>query len=290
MKKLLVILTIVLCAKDVKAQLQNMDFEQWEDNNGVTLPSSWIIGDNMGQFGISRDSLPQQGDYAMTLSRWYWYDYDDAVQQSAINFKPKKLSGYYKYTDNWLEAQDGDEPYADTAHVYVFATKWNAQTQLRDTLGRGHIKMFGTDFWTEFNCPLYYTGTDEPDSVTIRLTPTERNADGTMGLCSTQGFGWCSYFTVDNLMLTPLTTDINDAQVAVYSLYPNPANNRLFIATTPGNEVTGYTLCNAMGQVVAAQNQYTAADGIDLSALSVGVYYITLNSKGKLSTQKIIKQ
>jgi Secretion system C-terminal sorting domain len=289
MKKLLVILTVVLSAAGAKAQFQNMDFEQWEINSGVPHPSYWNIAQQMGQFGIACDTLESNGGYAMTLSRWYWYGFDDAVQTVAANVKPATLNGIYKYTDNILQL--GNDTMPDSAHVYIFAKKWNVALQQNDTIGRGHILLSAKNNWAPFSCPVYYTSNDTPDSLTIRLAPTGYNFEGSNGLCADiNGSGYCSFFTVDNLTLSTLSTSVDNEPAPVYNLYPNPASDRLFIATTPGNTVNGYSLCNAIGQVVSAQNQYTPGDGIDISALSPGVYFITLNSKGKLSTQKIIKQ
>ncbi|UPT68358.1 MAG: T9SS type A sorting domain-containing protein [Sphingobacteriales bacterium JAD_PAG50586_3] len=287
MKKKLILAAFTLLSIVSNAQQLNMDFESWDETNPETpLPDNWVVANGMGQFGIFRDSVPQQGNYAMTLSRWYYYTFDDAVQQSAVNFKPATLSGYYKYTDNLIE--QGGEPYSDTAHVYVFATKWNTQTQQRDTLGSGHLKMFGTDFWTEFNCPVYYTSSDMPDSVIIRLAPTERD-NGNMGLCSMKTSGWCSYFTVDNLSLTENTTGISNAPADQFMLYPNPAADKVFIATT-GNKTLRYSLTNAVGKTIVQQTPYTTGDAIDIEGLPAGMYFLTINNNGMLSTLKIVKQ
>lgn len=288
MKKQLLIIALLITSVATNAQLANMDFENWSPSGDfVAHPDNWVINEGVGQFGIFRDLQPQQGNYAMTLSRWYYYTFDDAVQHSAVSFKPAELSGFYRYTDNWIQL--GEEPYRDTAHVYVYATKWNNQTQQRDTLGTGHLNINAADQWTSFVCPVYYIGGEMPDSVTIRLAPTERNLNG-MGLCANQSTGWCSYFTVDNLSLSPIVTDIDDKPADRFKLYPNPAANELFLSTTGNIQTYGYFIYDATGKMVTSGNLGNQDRRIDISGLPGGLYTINLFECYQMTTLKFIKQ
>ena len=242
----------------------------------------------MGIFGIYRDSVPQNGNYAMTLSRWYYYTFDDAVQTAAATIKPLELKGFYRYTENDVQ-YNGEDLVQDTAHVYVFAKKWNAASQQNDTIGRGHILLTKADFWTAFTCPVYYVSNDMPDSVTIRLAPTERYLGQSMGLCPNTSDGWCSYFTVDNLSLSE-TVGINDTKTAQFSIFPNPANDRVYIATASQTQAIQYTIVDATGRTIKSQTSYIAGEAIDISTLQSGIYFLVVNSNGITSAQKIIKQ
>lgn len=289
MKKQLLIIALLITSVATNAQLANMDFENWSPSGDfVAHPDNWVINEGVGQFGIFRDLQPQQGNYAMTLSRWYYYTFDDAVQHSAVSFKPAELSGFYRYTDNWIQL--GEEPYRDTAHVYVYATKWNNQTQQRDTLGTGHLNINAADQWTSFVCPVYYTDGEMPDSVTIRLAPTERNLDGGTGLCANKSSGWCSYFTVDNLSLSPIVTDIDDKPAERFKLYPNPATNELFLSTTGNIQTYGYFIYDATGKMVTSGNLGDQDRRIDISGLPGGLYTINLFECYQMTTLKFIKQ
>lgn len=287
MKKQL-ILFLALCAIGAKAQFVNTDFEDWtKGNDSIYRPNNWIINNSMGNFGIFRDNDAQNGNYAMTLSRWYYYTYDDAVQTAATATKPLALKGFFRYTDN--DIFFSETAAKDTAHVYVYAKKWNAATQQNDTIGKGHAKLSEAANWTAFSCPIYYVNNQMPDSITIRLAPTENNINSVAGLCNSNGNGWCSYFTVDNLNLSE-TVGITPVEAPAFSLYPNPANDKVFIAAAIQNNIVQYTLVDATGKTIMADNNYNLGKEIDLSGLSTGLYILRIDSNGKASTHKIIKQ
>lgn len=289
MKKQILIGLILLVGMNAKAQLQNLNFENWQTTNSVEKPNNWVIKQGTGQFGIFKDADAQNGNYAIMLSRWYWYTYDDAVQTAAATIKPIELSGYYKYTDTKIVLSNGDT-IQDTARVQVFAKKWNAALQQNDTIGRGFTVLKAADNWTALICPIYYTSNEIPDSITIRLSPTENNLSG-MGLCaSNNNNGTCSYFSVDNLKLSETATGINDTKAATFALFPNPATDRLYIGTTSNTATFNYTIVDVMGKMVSAQNNHAAAMPVDIAALSKGVYFLTIQAGSHMATQKIIKQ
>jgi len=70
-------------------------------------------------------------------------------------------------------------------------------------------------------------------------------------------------------------------------LYPNPVNETLQInSTTP---VTDYSIISAQGSIV--QEGKLSGNTIDVSRLSVGLYFVTLRlENGKETMQKIIKK
>lgn len=282
------VLFMALCVISAKAQFVNMDFENWSQlSDSVYRPDSWLINQGLGQFGIYRDSLPQNGNFAMTLSRWYYYTFDDAVQTAATATKPITLQGFFRYTNNDILL--GNNAVKDTAHVYVYVKKWNSATQQNDTIGRGHTKLLEATYWTPFSCPIYYTSSQVPDSITIRLAPTENNINTGSGLCNTSGSGWCSYFTVDNLNLSE-TVGIDNINIPEFKLYPNPAIDKLFIASSAQNTIIRYTIIDATGKIVASDTSYNPGKAIDVSALSNGLYILHVYSNGKTLSQKIIKQ
>ncbi len=288
MKKHILIGLFVLLGISANAQLQNLDFENWTQDVDANRPDNWVIGQGFGQFGIYRDSLPQAGTFAMTLSRWYYYTFDDAVQTAAAPIKPVELKGFYRYTENDVQ-YNGEDVVQDTAHVYVFAKKWNSVSLQNDTIGRGHILLTKADFWTAFTCPVYYISNDMPDSVTIRLAPTERYLDRPMGMCPNTSSGYCSYFTVDNLSLSE-TVGLNDTKASQFSIFPNPANDRAYIATASQSKAIQYTIIDATGRTIKSQTSYSIGEAIDISRLQNGIYFLIVNTNGTTTAQKIIKQ
>jgi hypothetical protein len=290
MKKQLLIIALLITSIAANAQHANMDFENWsQDTDSVARPDNWIINQGMGTFGIFTDEDAQNGDKAIMISRWYWYTFDDAVQTAATTTKPIELTGFYKYTNN--EIQLGNDTIQDTAHVYVYAKKWNAALQQNDTIGYGHVTFTETLAWTGLVCPIYYTSNEMPDSITIRLAPTEYNLVSGNGMCAYAGNnGTCSFFSVDNLSLNTTATGINDKPAERFKLYPNPAANELFISTTGNIQTYGYIIRDVMGKTVANGNLLNQSGRVDISGLASGLYTINIFECYQMTTLKFVKQ
>ncbi|PZR03540.1 MAG: esterase, partial [Flavobacterium psychrophilum] len=69
---------------------------------------------------------------------------------------------------------------------------------------------------------------------------------------------------------------------------PNPANNLLNIENT--TEISSVSIVNALGQTVITKTVNSNAVQIDVSSLSKGVYFVTVNSGNAGKTVKIIKE
>ena len=70
-------------------------------------------------------------------------------------------------------------------------------------------------------------------------------------------------------------------------VYPNPANDRLYISYTSENQKINFSIIDLLGKIILSSNM--DADYIDISMLESGVYFIQLNSENKISTAKFIK-
>ncbi|WP_333601227.1 T9SS type A sorting domain-containing protein, partial [Flavobacterium sp.] len=74
-------------------------------------------------------------------------------------------------------------------------------------------------------------------------------------------------------------------QGKLFVVYPNPARNQINI-TIPNGMVESVTICNTLGQnVINAENVQT----IDVSLLTQGTYFITVETDRGRATEKIIK-
>jgi hypothetical protein len=74
------------------------------------------------------------------------------------------------------------------------------------------------------------------------------------------------------------------------SIYPNPAQEKLFIKTAAGTNVKACQILNVFGKVIAAPEIQTD-NAIDIAALSAGIYVLQLHfSNGKVNRQKFVKQ
>ncbi len=99
-----------------------------------------------------------------------------------------------------------------------------------------------------------------------------------------------------SLMLHPVFggysefTGIADAQKQATSelmVYPNPANDRLFINYKSENQKLNFSISDLLGKIII--NDVIESDYIDISMLESGVYFISLNNGNKISIAKFIK-
>lgn len=72
--------------------------------------------------------------------------------------------------------------------------------------------------------------------------------------------------------------------IVAFNIYPNPANNTIFIDTE--RNIEGITIYNTSGQKVATFKTKT----IDTSQLTAGIYFIEVQTNGQKSLQRFIKQ
>lgn len=288
MKKLLLLL-LLAAGMAAQAQLQNMDFEEWEDGiqQSYYLPSNWKRSDGVLQDGTTDFYHPpatdaQNGDYALRLSLWYTYVKDMAYQEAPINSRPTSLTGHYTYTDNLLMRLDTGETVIDTARVFVYMTKWNESLSRRDTIGTGILKLNAADQYTAFSCPITYTSDAVPDKIKVLLDCSifDRNTEE---MQSGLSLGISSFFTIDNLALTPQALSTDNMVNKNIRLYPNPVSNKLFVDNFSGTA----SIYDIAGKQVLSQ-AYNS--GIDVSGFTKGVYLLKLQTENGASTHKFIKQ
>ncbi len=72
-----------------------------------------------------------------------------------------------------------------------------------------------------------------------------------------------------------------------FSLYPNPANDRLFINTGNTNEKIMFSIVDLLGKVIIDNAVYSGL--IDISNLDNGIYFVRLNDEKNTTTLKFIK-
>ena len=96
-------------------------------------------------------------------------------------------------------------------------------------------------------------------------------------------------------VVTGSTTGINEVtkEEINYSLYPNPANEKLFVQLADANtEVYYITVTNVNGKAVMMLPQPEIQKGINISSLAKGIYFVQLMDKKtkSITTQKFVKQ
>ncbi|WP_248724187.1 T9SS type A sorting domain-containing protein [Seonamhaeicola sp. ML3] len=109
-----------------------------------------------------------------------------------------------------------------------------------------------------------------------------RPADSKL-LVGTHGNGMFEATITDVLSIE----DVNNISNEI-SLYPNPVTTRLNLKTSFYSKTFDYNIINVSGQIIS-RGVATPDDGIDVSALSKGVYFLNLKFEDKTGTKKFIK-
>jgi len=89
---------------------------------------------------------------------------------------------------------------------------------------------------------------------------------------------------VINMVLVPSPLGTEDVNNEVFSVYPNPAVNELFITNSSN---TSFQITDIKGSTIL---NGVANNSIDVSSLTKGVYVLNLISEQGTSTHRIVKQ
>lgn len=98
------------------------------------------------------------------------------------------------------------------------------------------------------------------------------------------GMNTPAYFTMDDLAYTPQTVSVNELAKNEVSVYPNPFSTELNIVGGKGE----LTIADLTGKVVYSAAHSTESN-LDLSFLNKGIYVLSINQNGEIST-KLIKK
>ncbi|MGM0650540.1 MAG: T9SS type A sorting domain-containing protein [Bacteroidota bacterium] len=225
--------------------IPNNDFENWEANADFpdyNDPVDWGTSNYVIDLGLSQaefntvtqvDTDVYSGDYAakatnvtqdvmgspstipgiITLGEFVL---DLATQSGSIEGglpftdRPVKLKGYFKAAP---------EP-GDSAMIAIGLSKWNDTNGERDTIGWGIMYSADiVDTWTEFEIPIDWTSTENPDSMNIVISPSNLMDNDVFieGSSVTVDSVWLDYTEPEELniasveTLTDITVDFGTA-------------------------------------------------------------------------------
>jgi hypothetical protein len=187
-------------------QVPNGDFELWTGNT----PDQWdtsnesVMGTNFST--VTKESVAFSGSYAAKVKNDTKYIFPvgnvtmpgiltlgdfvlDIVNQTGnivggkpFPYRPYSLKGYYKSTPLG----------GNTPMIGIGLSKWNYQTNTRDTIGFSVMYFPNTvNNWTEFEIIINWTSNEVPDSMNIIIAAAD--------LVSGETFATNSAIFVDNL-------------------------------------------------------------------------------------------
>jgi hypothetical protein len=196
----------------------------------------------------------------------------------AIIQNPIKVTGFYKYSPI------GN----DSALVGVYISKFDATFGISVDLDSSLIKLPAAATYTYFEVPLYYNGWPIADSLNITFASGNFQDDISLLVPG-------SVLLVDDIEVLYNPVSVQDFNFQKTStVFPNPAQNVLYIKMTENATNQSFKLFDAKGTLVFEGNchyQEGRIASMDISEVPQGLYFYQINngkssSTGKLTIQK----
>ncbi|MCF8449191.1 MAG: DUF4465 domain-containing protein [Taibaiella sp.] len=196
-----------------------------------------------------------------------------------------------------------------------------AYNSMRD--GDGFARKFHNGDWFKLIVRGYYNGVMKPDSAGFYLAnflqPDSNNnyivktwewlnleplgkVDSLMFTLTSSdagsfGMNTPAYFCMDDFTTyetfdtttPPPTLSINNTTAPAIKVYPNPAENRLYVDLA-SNNAAQITISNIAGTVVSTISTATAHNEINTSSLPAGMYLLQVTDEGRKATMKFVKK
>ncbi|MGQ3087102.1 T9SS type A sorting domain-containing protein, partial [Flavobacterium sp.] len=81
---------------------------------------------------------------------------------------------------------------------------------------------------------------------------------------------------------------VNDLSTKGFVMYPNPASSKITLQMTAEANNASVRIIDVLGKTVGQSTFTGTQSDIDISMLNSGVYFVTVNADGKMSTQKLV--
>jgi len=253
------------------SQIPSPGFEDWNDLSGILKPDGW----QTGAMEESLNVIPSDDAYEGNLSAELLVVYDPVMtsNMSGYMFADGNFPVSERYTalNGYIK---GNIIGNDTFSVNV--SMWKNG----DMIGFGRFKTLDShNNWTAFSVNITYDSGETPDEgfIAIQLGPIFGGNTG-------------SYYRVDKLELSMTPASIKDDIKETFSIFPNPANNRLQIRFTGRCDVDLVRIIDLTGKTVMEYNTAMQQE-IILSAgtLPEGFYFLqTMKENRVTGTEKLI--
>lgn len=189
-----------------------------------------------------------------------------------FTYRPLQFSGYYKYSP----------VKGDSAAIEVFLKKSG------QILGRGKMVIKQTvDVWTNFNIPIKYTSSSQPDSIVVIFA-----ASAAYDFTSLETLMQCKGQNGSTLIVDEVSfgyqQGIQQALIPEMeiSLFPNPTSDMMTIRLPEPvkGKLCIYDYCGKEIKTLSINGNSLT---IDLHELAVGSYFINLEEDNKVITSKM---
>jgi hypothetical protein len=184
--------------------------------------------------------------------------------------KPNSFCGYFRC--------QGINNTNDSIYVVVYFTNSG------NLIGRGRFACgVNTPSWTSFCAPVSFSSALNPDTVRIRFTPSKMLSG------SGNGFGSQTIvMDVDNCSFTGITGAEENTNYMQFSVYPNPAADKIHVEVKDKTSEALITIYNVTGRVVKTEKVTAQKTELDLSGLGNGLYFVSISNGGRNTVQRLI--
>lgn len=184
---------------------------------------------------------------------------------SPFTLKPVSFSGCYKYTP----------VSGDSAALISILTRWNTQTNSRDTLASaGGITATPQADYVNFNYTYEYFSQETPDSIQVVFSASADGANNNGQVGSTL---W-----VDNINLSILNgLTLPMMPEGIVSCYPNPATEQVYINLENIKGPSDLKVFSADGKLLLQTPVKPGSNTIQLAGLPYGALLYTINQNDK---------
>ncbi|PID94334.1 MAG: hypothetical protein CSA95_03360 [Bacteroidetes bacterium] len=142
---------------------------------------------------------------------------------------------------------------------------------------------------TEYNFTLTPSEAGEVSWESTTATVQWNTAFKGTALLSACGINECGegHYSESKQVIVYSSVGINERETANWEIYPNPAQNRLYVETANIEEATAILLYNTTGTKVMNVNVVKGVTTtLDISTLSNGIYFISIQTEGGNSAMK----
>jgi hypothetical protein len=325
MKKLLTILTVVLCVQFANAQNDTLLYENFD----VDPTAAYLLfnsGNDQTWVNFDADGLP---DANARPQEWFWSDAGFATVDAndGCLFSSSWLTGFLPGNRNWLmtppifisdanavlswTAAPRQTPrYVDGYSVLV-STSDNLEASFTDTLfqaaqyesGAGNdwsAYTFSAGFvhgldgtYIEFDTDSSaFIGEQQPFSV-----PLAQYSGQTIYITFLHDADDDNLISIDDILVTGTLTGLNDANAeSGLVVFPNPANDKIELSyILPASTIVSAEIFDIKGSLVTTVNRGMQLAGsqkltVDVSSLAAGTYSVVLKAAGNSITTKFVKE
>jgi hypothetical protein len=177
----------------------------------------------------------------------------------AFNLRPSALEGWYQYYPAG----------PDSARVGMLLSRWNADTQVRDTIATAIFETTEqADSYTQFIAPFEYQSDLDPDTMLLGIL---------CGKVEDAPIGTVMY--VDDLDLIYGPVSVANSDVHTIPLYPNPTRGQVRFGQSEAEVAEVFDINGTRLRVIPLQS---GQQDFDLSELRAGVFIVKFSMRNGL--------